>query len=432
MKRPRIRRRCLLPLGFLVIPPLFWGAVLAVTPTEWARTRIVAGLSRATGRDVQLGSLRLGALGGIHLNGLRIGAPGSADDPWLKADATRINVSLLQLLAGQLEPTEIRVDGLTLRVLRKQDGTLELADLVEPRRDPRPDAAADPSTDAPAIEVRVRNAQITIIDEPSGTRLDLTEVEGLATAQEQVAVIQDWHGLVNGGRFELAASLDRSGSVPGFEGRLRAQGVELGQGTGALAYVVPVVSELGAQGSVEGRMDVSLYVRGAGRTHDAVQRSLVGQGTLRLDPVEFDRSRFLAELTRLIELPTSATTGSLKSDFTIQDRRVSTSDLTVVLGNLPIVLAGWTDFDGRLDYRVRTDGLTDRLPGKAREFLAEMAIDAGDLADFRIEGTLDRMDVTSQTTLPPTLGAGTPPIRQTLDRNRLRELGRQVRDRVLR
>lgn len=432
MKRPRVRRRWLVPLSFLLLPPVFWGMVLAVTPTEWARSRVVARLSESTGRPIELGALKLGVLGGVYLADLRIGAPGATADPWLKVSSGRINVSLLQLLAGQVEPNEIRIDGLVLRVLRRRDGTLELADLVRPGRAEPADASAPECAGPAAVEVRLRNAQITVIDEPSGTRLEFTEVEGLAVKEGRRAVLHDLRGLLNGGRFELSASLDRSGEQPAWEGHVRAQGVELGQGTRSLAYLIPMLSGLPDGGAVEGRMDANVYVRGAGATRGALWRSLVGQGSIHLDPVELDRSRFLAELTRLIDLPDQAPAGSLKSDFTIKDGRVSSQDLTVVVGGIPIVLAGWTGFDGRLDYRVRSDSLADRLPEQASEFLSEMGIETKDLASLRLQGTLDDMDVTSDLRSGGLLGVGSSASRRSLDRRKVRDLGRRLRDRVLR
>ena len=61
-------------------------------------------------------------LGGIYLTGLEIGAPGAADDPWLKVAQAHLNVSPFQLLCGHAEPTETEVRGISLRVLRRDDG----------------------------------------------------------------------------------------------------------------------------------------------------------------------------------------------------------------------------------------------------------------------------------------------------------------------
>src|SRR4051812_42601750 len=38
-RRVRIRRKWLVPLALLLLPPLLWALVVAVTPTEWARSR---------------------------------------------------------------------------------------------------------------------------------------------------------------------------------------------------------------------------------------------------------------------------------------------------------------------------------------------------------------------------------------------------------
>ena len=75
MKRPRLSRRWLVPLGILLIPPLFWSLMLILVPMEWARARIVSRLGQATGRSVRLEGVRIGFLGGVQLTNLQIGSP---------------------------------------------------------------------------------------------------------------------------------------------------------------------------------------------------------------------------------------------------------------------------------------------------------------------------------------------------------------------
>src|SRR5690349_11687107 len=60
MRRPRLGPRKLVLLGLLLIPVLVWLLVLTLVPTEWARARVVARLSAASGRAVRLGALRVG------------------------------------------------------------------------------------------------------------------------------------------------------------------------------------------------------------------------------------------------------------------------------------------------------------------------------------------------------------------------------------
>ena len=50
---------------------------------------------------------------------------------------------------------------------------------------------------------------------------------------------------------------------------------------------------------------------------------------------------------------------------------------------------GWTDFDGKVNYKVRGDNLVDKLPGKARDLLADLSIDGQKAVDPQIEGALD-------------------------------------------
>lgn len=433
MKRPRVRLRWLVPLAFLLLPPLFWTLVLAITPTEWARTRIVARLRAATGRSIQLGSLKIGALGGVNLADLEIGAPGSDRDPWLRVASARINVSVLQLLAGQLDPSEIEIRGLKLRVLRRKDGSLELSDLLRSGPTNDPHGGADCDCPGPsALEVWLRDAEVTVIDEPSRTRLELTQVEGRATWQGRLTSIPVLHGTLNGGPFTLAASLDRTGADPLFEGRFRAEGINLNDGTNALVYLIPVLSGTVDDGSVNGRLDANLYLRGQGATRDALRRSLVGQGAVTLDPVALDGSRFLAEVDHLVDLPDGVDVGTVKSDFTIKSGHVTTDNLTLNVAGVPIVLAGWTDFDGNIDYRVRTDRLTQHLPDKAREFLADLALEPKELAALRILGTLSVMRVSVEGAAAKSL-LGRDEVSVPLDdRHELRNLGRRFRERILR
>ncbi|SIO12158.1 AsmA protein [Singulisphaera sp. GP187] len=429
MKRSRVRLRRLVPLAFLLIPPLFWATVLAVTPTEWARTRILALIEEETGRPIRLGGLKLGVCGGVYLRDLEIGTTGSTTDPWFKAASARIDVSVLQLLAGHLEPSKIEVSGLALRVLRRDDGTLELADLLM-RAPTKPRSSAVDSTEAPAaLDILLCDGQITIIDEPSRTHLNLTKIQGHVAWQGRQLNIQHLQGSLNGGILELALALDRTTKEPVFESRIRAHNVELDQGSNTLVYLLPILAGTTDVGAMDGRLDANLYVKGQGATHESLQRSLTGQGSILVDSIALERSRFFVELKNLIDLPDTVQVGSVKSDFTIQRGRVATDNLTLEIANLPIVMAGWTDFDGKLDYQVRSDSLTDRLPDQARELLGELSIDTRDLSALRVRGTLQAMQLS---VAPGLLGQSGASGGRGAERERLRDLGRRMRERILR
>jgi AsmA-like protein len=440
MKRPRIRLRLrlrwLVPLAFILLPPLLWALLLSVVPTDWARQRIVARMSEASGRTVRIATLRVGVLGGIYLTGLEIGAPGAAGDPWLKVAEAHLNVSPLQLLCGQVEPTKTMVRGIQLRVLRRANGSLELDDLIQGA--PTAPAAlvnesGSSSCPLSRLNLRIRDAQVTVIDVPTRTRLEFREVEGraLSEGEGRRATIQELRGTVNGGPFEVVAHLDRSTRSPSFEGQIRAHGIELNQGMSALGYLVPVLS--GDSGNLDGTLDIDLYLRGQGASRAELRRTVVGHGAVSLDPIQLEGSRFLAELASFVEMPEQGRIGSIKSDFAIKKGRIVTDNLTVSVTKVPIVLSGWTEFDGRVNYRIRTDTMIERLPSKARDLLADLSIDARELATLKVEGAIDAPRVTIDgIPLNRMTGRGEPGQPRGDDRPKLRELGRRLRDRILR
>src|SRR6516162_6472966 len=128
---PHARRFRRVVLGVFLLPPLLWAVVLAIIPTDCARQKIAERLSAASGRSVKLGKIRVGMLGGVHLGDLEIGSPRSGEDPWLTVKDASLDVSMMQLVLGTIEPTEVEVADARLRILRRADGSLELSDLIE-------------------------------------------------------------------------------------------------------------------------------------------------------------------------------------------------------------------------------------------------------------------------------------------------------------
>jgi AsmA protein len=433
MKRPRIPLRWLILPALLLLPPLLWVLLVAVAPTDWARQRFAAKMSRATGRSVRIATVRVGICGGIYLTGLEIGAPGGADDPWLKVAQAHINVSPWQLFCGQVEPTETVVRGINLRVLRRGDGTFELDDLIRGVETPAAETESSPCTcPLSRLDLRISDAKVTVIDVPTRTRLEFHDLEGRAVSEGRNATIQELRGTLNGGTFEVTAQLDRSSIAPWFEGHLRAQGIALGRGMNALGYLVPVLAS--RSGNPDGTLDINLYLRGQGATRARLRETILGNGSVSLDPIHLDGSRLLDALAAVVDVPPQRRIGSVKSDFVIKQGRIQSDDLTVSITKVPIVLAGWTDFDGTVNYRIRGESLIERLPGKARDLLADLSIDARDLSTLRIQGAVDapRVTVGGVALGASPAGGGEETPSPGDDRQRLRELGRRLRDQILR
>lgn len=430
MKCRWLRRLALAIVALVASPFLLWGLIVLIAPTGWARAHVASALERSSGRSVSLEKLSVRLGGGVDLENLKIGAPGALADPWLEARKVHVDLGFLQMLFGGLDATVIDVDGAMLRVLRRGDGSLELQDLVgaEPAT---PGSAAQADADARLLTVRVRNSRVVVIDEPTGSRVVLEDVGGEATRDQDRTIAGVFAGTVNQGPFQLSATLARTPTRPSFEGQFRADQVKLDDDMAILRYLVPVLA--GATPRVRGDMNLELYLRGEGDTREMIAKTLTGQGRITIDPIELDGAELLAEVEKRVPLKTRSKVGSLNSAFDVQDGRVNTNRLSLLVAKTPLVISGWTDFEGRLDYRMGLEGLADRVPSRAKRVLAELDLDIEGLTSLRLSGTVDDLEVSvmgradddgAPSNLDRLLGGQNP--------DRLKMLGREIRDRILR
>jgi hypothetical protein len=389
MATRRIRRYTFIGIGLLLLPPALWCAVLLVAPTGWAKRHVVAAIEARTGRSVRLQGLSVQPLGGIRLANLEIGAPGDVDDPWLKAATIQLEISPSRLFSGKFEPTVIDAGGVTLRVLRRADGSFELADFLLPP--PEPKGENREYDRARAVMLRIHAGAVTVIDEPSQTRLIVHNLEGEAVREGERLVITQMHGTLNGGPFQFAGALDRGIQTRAVEGRMRVDDAVLDDGMSILRYAVPVLA--GAPLHLKGQIDAEIDLAGQGGTWDQLVQSLRGKGVIAIDPVDLDGAPLIAELSKVARLSRQARVASIRTDFVVKDRRIATDHFTLNVGSVPMTLSGWTDFDGKLDYRVNLAGIDKRIPDEARRFLGEMNVKLERLNLLTLQGTVNKMVV---------------------------------------
>ncbi len=426
--RLRRLRICRLGAAIASVPALLWAALLLVAPTGWARDRVARELEDATGRKVSIESIRLGPLGNLRVRGIAVAEPATPGDPWLRVAEARLDVHLIRMVFGCCRPSDIDLDGLDLRVHRRTDGSLEFADLLARHEgsDSRGSGGSDSSPRK--ATVRLAGARVLLLDDPSETRVELTDAEGSATWDGRVAEVSPLHGRLNGGTFAFALHYDRSGREPAFQAELRARGVSLGAGgIRPLGLFAPMVVAEAAD-ALDGRCDFMLALNDHGATADALRANLTGHGQLKIDPIDLSGSKVYAAFKGAGRARNMTRIGSVESHFAIKDRRIVTDDLTITVARLPTVLAGWTDFDGRIEYQVRPEATDARLPAEARKFFGELRRDLGELAHLRITGTIDA----------PEVFAGSLDViggRRGLkdeDKARLEEVGRVFREKYLR
>ena len=429
MKCRWFRRLMLIPLGIAVVPVLLWCLIVLVAPTNWARQRVIAALERSSGRSVDLDRLTVCFSGGLDLKNLKIGAPGAPGDPWLDAENVHLDLGVFQMLCGRLDATSLDVDGLRLRVRRRADGTFELADLVRAQETSHNVADQSSCAGPTNLQVHVRRAEVRLIDEPTRTDVLLSDVVGEGTWEEGKTITGTMSGGVNQGEFQFSGSLNRIPGRPSFEGQLFADGVVMDDGMAFLRYLVPVMA--GATPHVQGDLTMDMYLRGDGETRDLLRKNLVGHGRILVDPIQLDGTEILSEVEKSVTLPTRSRVGSLRTDIAIKEGRIVTNKLALNLAKAPLVITGWTDFDGNLDYRMSLEGLAERVPGRARQLLAELDLNIDALTSLRLSGTVDDLDV-SVMGRGRDAGSSLDRLVSPPEKQRLKMLGRELRDKILR
>ena len=438
MKRPGKSFRRLVA-ALVLGPPLLWSLVLACLPMGWARDRIVAKLEARTGQAVRLGKVRLRILGGVRLYDLEFAAEANPKNPWLKVASLVLDVSLRDLAAGRVSPTGARLSGVKLRLHRDVDGRLEFEDLflADPSNPPKPPGSDDPERE---LAFRIEDSAILLADEATATRLELSAIEGYGTYNGQLATLDELNGKLNGGTIAMAARFDRAAGRPMMEGEVRAEKVNLGVGMSSLAYAVPLLATASPGVHARGILDLDLFLKSSGKTSDAVLRNVTGRGMIELDEMSLADSRIMEAVSR--EVPIHAGIGTLTGNFEVAKGRISTADTVLKVGATPVNLAGWSDFDGRLDYLVKAHDLgkkvqsfADKLPVEAREFLDELPLnDLDGLVSLEITGTIDRPTVRPEegSLLSKKARLMKDPARRNEEKAKLKQAGKKLLDRLIR
>jgi AsmA protein len=414
-------------LGFLFL----WIGLLLVVPTNWAKRQVISALESRSGRSVRLDSLSINPLGRLRIANLSIGAPQNTESPWFQAAEIRFDTGLCQLVRGTLKPSTVEIDHATVRVLRRGDGSLELAEFISAARAPRGGAEIGGAgcCQPESLTLHVTNSKIELMDEGSHTYLHLQDVSGEGLCQGRKITVRSLEGKLNGGTFRLAAQLDPTDPYRIVDVAFKADGVVLDDGMTALRYVIPPIN--GASLKWKGRLRCDFRVQGQGPSWNAVSRSLEGRGMIALESIDLGSAPFVNELAKVARISRQQRVATIASDLVLKDRRITTAASAINIGSVPLEMNGWTDFDGRIDYRIKAVRLEAGLSERARRFLSDIDVDINQLSTLTLRGTVDQMVVGV---------SGINLDRNTLrdnglraeDREKLRLIGRQLRDKLIR
>lgn len=125
---------------------------------------------------------------GIQLDGVTLSEHASKDE-FAALQSARISVALMPLLSKQVQVRALDIEGLTLTLVKKKDGTLNIADLLGEPAAPEAGKPAEPAKPAEPLQIdvssiRIANTQLTWRDEKAGTSTALSNLS-LSTGQVQ-------------------------------------------------------------------------------------------------------------------------------------------------------------------------------------------------------------------------------------------------------
>ncbi|MBI1323175.1 hypothetical protein GC170_08300 [bacterium] len=376
-------------------PFVLWVLAVETMPTRWLARRLEASLERITGLPARVDSLRLTLAGGVVLNGVHVGPVPEAVGNSTKVDVRKvvINAQWMSIFCGRLAMTEVDLIGVEGTLAPTPEGSW-LPKRWLKASDDFSTASVSKADRAWLVDVEIRGGEIEILDPEHSTRIRVTNLMGVAEAGEDFFRMSQLTGRVDGGHLVLAMSADRAQEIPIFDGHMALKDVPLGSQFDVLGMVCPLLA--GPDAMPRGRMNLEVYLQG--RLESNWQDSLKGRGALKLDPLAVEglplvRRLGLDALVAEVggnEHKLEDLTFRITNPFTIQQRRVVSPALIVDVGPVPLKFEGWTDFDGRLDYAIRTDAIRDQLPRGVRGLIDDLKPQDEALA---IRGRLDELTI---------------------------------------
>lgn len=424
---PRSRRWLMaIAGGMLAVPLLIW----LLLPTEYARGVIVQELGAATGHEVSLDRLRVVGPGSVVLDNLELRTP-DGDGPWFRAPSIRIDVGILELVRGHFSPRMIELEGVEVAVHRGSDGCF--AEFPTAGKSHSASASAGASSgeanaakrwwDEADFAVRITEGRFSYRDDKDDYTLDIGALDVKAVWQGGLGRIGELTGEWKGGQVELAAQAV-IGEGPSYQGHIRIRGAKLDAETGRFVrYGAPIPLGKGPGASVQGELSLNLFLTGKGADQESLLDSLNGGGALILDPVTLGSSDVLQELESLGGDLFRGDIGSIQNEFRIDDRKIVSDALTIRVGRQPIVLGGWTDFAGNVDYRINAASLAGGFGTEVQKVLN--GLDLGPVGGIRLQGMLSgRLEWSLDGADGRPLGEETERFRAAIERLRSRLAGR--------
>lgn len=145
------------------------------------RDEIAGQVQAETGRQLQIdGDLELSIFPwlAVEVGPARLSqAPGFGEAPFLEIQGARAGIRLLPLLSGQVQVSQLNLDGLRLRLARDAAGRANWDDLAQDKGEDTPAGAAPEGAGLEQVEIGgivINDAAVSFDDRQAGSRLELS------------------------------------------------------------------------------------------------------------------------------------------------------------------------------------------------------------------------------------------------------------------
>ncbi len=326
----------------------------ALANTDFVRRRVADQIARRLHRPVTLGEIDTGWFSPTIARGVTVADPDAAQ-PLLEVASAHIDVSLLDLLKG-IDPGEVTVAGITLRIRQEPGGHTNLDDLLFPPRPKRPVRVAPKKRPPLALRISDATVHYTFLPYRRPKRFDAFREDPIIHSARDGELVVGVEGLdvrIDQQRIELAGTVRYAGDEARVEGSWDGT-----TGRVVLTGLVLNWAEKLTDGDVSGRADLR-----ATYTDGALSVKMTGRD-FKLDvpglPVLDEKAIVIEGGTQPRRLSVRATTFNVSA--------IEADGAFRAKGELPLALATFAFGEPPADGRLFLDaqGAGGRWRGKAR------------------------------------------------------------------
>lgn len=193
---------------------------------------------------------------------------------------------------------------------------------------------------------------------------------------------KDFAFKINNGQGNLLARVDLNEAIPTLDFGMNLSNVNIDQKLKLLKYIIPAFST--SNGRMSGTLNMMLTAHGKGLDwQKELSKGLNAHGDFNIKNGSISGDGIISKVLKRKEFKFD----DISSSFKVSDGKIYTDNLRANGKDFNIGLSGWTSFDGRIEYSVKTDSLNKHIGRDAKRLLGLLG--NGPNLPIRITGTVD-------------------------------------------